>query len=138
MEKQRIGACFGKKNPQITNPDRLVVGSSVYFRPKALTADASAFINIQKENTSVDPVMLKDEQISNVDKPQDANAEKSVEEDKPLINENVASEEKSPNEEKAASVEKSITEEKVTSEEKPVSEEKAFSKENPASEEKVD
>ncbi|KAB8030866.1 LysM peptidoglycan-binding domain-containing protein [Fluviispira multicolorata] len=32
-----------KENPQITNPDKLKVGEVIYFRPKALTADASSF-----------------------------------------------------------------------------------------------
>ncbi|KAB8038885.1 LysM peptidoglycan-binding domain-containing protein [Silvanigrella paludirubra] len=57
-----------KENPQIANPDRIKEGTAVYFRPKALTADAGGYNIINKESES-QPVkninLNEDTKISN-------------------------------------------------------------------------
>ncbi len=57
-----------KENPQILNPDRIKEGTSVYFRPKALTADASAYINIDKEKENKAPPVKDNEKLNEENK----------------------------------------------------------------------
>ena len=50
-----------KENPQIINPDKIKEGTSIYFRPKALTADATAFISSEKDNEKKAPTLPTNE-----------------------------------------------------------------------------
>ncbi|WP_186646406.1 LysM peptidoglycan-binding domain-containing protein [Fluviispira vulneris] len=46
-----------KENPHIVNPDKLKVGDVIYFRPKALTAEASSFSSsvVENKNENIPP-----------------------------------------------------------------------------------
>ncbi|APJ02466.1 hypothetical protein AXG55_00360 [Silvanigrella aquatica] len=69
-----------KENPQIMNPDRIKVGTAIYFRPKALTADASAIISNEKGNDNKETPMQKNssDEILNSDNNKNNNQNNSA------------------------------------------------------------
>jgi LysM repeat protein len=93
-----------KENPQILNPDKIKEGTSIYFRPKALTADASAYINSEKE---------KEKKASPTEQSEKLNENKSVLEEKNVDEKKEAVKDEMTGEDKTAAQMKADSDENI-------------------------